>query len=130
MLNGVTLAGFNVVDIDELHNKTKLPVIAVTRDSPNLEDICKALRNLPRMKARLKAIQKARRIYAVCTNEGEAPVFVHSVGIPKMMTERIMKITSTRSNVPEPLRVAHIIASGLRPSTVLSINDSWQLEKV
>ncbi len=114
MLNGVTLAGFNVVDIAELHKKTKLPVIAVTRDNPDFEDIRKALRNLPQMKARWKAIQKAGRIHEVFTHESEAPVFVHAVGISKIMTERIMKTTSTRSNIPEPLRVAHIIASGLR----------------
>ncbi len=114
MLNGVTLAGFNVVDIAELHKKTKLPVIAVTRDNPDFEGIRKALRNLPQMKARWKAIQKAGRIHEVFTHESEAPVFVHAVGISKIMTERIMKTTSTRSNIPEPLRVAHIIASGLR----------------
>ena len=119
MLNGVTLAGFNVVDLAELHKKTKLPVIAVTRDSPDFEDIRKALRNLSQMEARWKAIEKAGKIHEVCTREGEAPVFVHAVGISKRMTERIMKSTSTRSNIPEPLRVAHIIASGLRRSNGL-----------
>lgn len=114
MLNGVTLAGFNVVDIAELYKKTKLPVIAVTRDNPDFEGIRKALRNLPQMKVRWRAIQKAGRIHEVFTHESEAPVFVHAVGISKIMTERIMKTTSTRSNIPEPLRVAHIIASGLR----------------
>jgi endonuclease V-like protein UPF0215 family len=119
MLNGVTLAGFNVVDLAKLHKKTKLPVIAVTRDSPDFEDIRKALRNLPQMDARWNAIKKAGRIHEVCTREGEAPVFVHAVGISKRMTERIMMSTSTRSNIPEPLRVAHIIASGLRRSNGL-----------
>jgi hypothetical protein len=119
MLNGVTLAGFNVVDLAELHKKTKLPVIAVTRDSPDFEDIRKALRNLSQKEARWKAIEKAGKIHEVCTRDGEAPVFVHAVGISKRMTERIMKSTSTRSNIPEPLRVAHIIASGLRRSNGL-----------
>jgi hypothetical protein len=119
MLNGVTLAGFNVVDLAELHKKTNLPVIAVTRDSPDFEDIRKALRNLSQKEARWKAIEKAGKIHEVCTREGEAPVFVHAVGISKRMTERIMKSTSTRSNIPEPLRVAHIIASGLRRSNGL-----------
>jgi hypothetical protein len=32
------------------------------------------------------------------------------------MADQIIKNTSTRSNIPEPLRVAHIIASGLRCS--------------
>jgi len=114
MLNGVTLAGFNVVDIAELHKKTKLPVIAVTRDNPKFEDIREALRNLPQMEERWKAIEKAGRIFRVRTRKGEDSIYAHAVGIPEETAERIMKSTSTRSNIPEPLRAAHIIASGLR----------------
>ncbi len=113
MLNGITLAGFNVVDIIKLHRNTGLPVIAVTRNRPDFDDIRKALRNLPQMDARWKAIKKAGKIHKVCTRDGEAPIYTHAVGISEMMVERIMKSTSTRSNIPEPLRVAHIIASGL-----------------
>ena len=56
MLNGVTLAGFNVVDIAELHQKVKLPIIAVTRDKPNLDDVRKALTHLTEAEKRWKAI--------------------------------------------------------------------------
>src|SRR3990170_8847150 len=35
MINGVTLAGFNVVDIVELHEKTKLPVLSGTHAKKN-----------------------------------------------------------------------------------------------
>jgi endonuclease V-like protein UPF0215 family len=113
MLNGVTLAGFNIVDISELHKKTKLPVIAITRDSPDLEDIRKALRNLPCTEARWRVIEKTGKIRRVCTRDGEAPIYAHAAGIPERMADQIIKNTSTRSNIPEPLRVAHIIASGL-----------------
>jgi len=113
MLNGVTLGGFNIVDIAQLYEKTGLPVIAVTRDHPDFEGIRKALCNLPQMEARWKAIEKAGRIQRVCTRKGEDPIYAHAVGISKETAERIMKSTSTRSNIPEPLRVAHIIASGL-----------------
>lgn len=113
MLNGVTLAGFNIVDIAELHKKTKLPVIAVTRDNPDFEDIRKALRHLPQMEERWKTMEKAGRILRVRTRDGEDPVYAHAVGISEEMAGRIIKSTSTRSNIPEPLRVAHIIASGL-----------------
>ena len=39
MLNGLTFAGFNVLDIVELNKVTKVPVIALTKDEPNLESI-------------------------------------------------------------------------------------------
>jgi len=113
MLNGVTLAGFNVIDIEELYQRVKLPVIAVTRDKPDFDDIRKALQNLPNSQQRWRAIEKAGKIIKVRTRNGEEPVYVHAAGISEEDAKRILKSTSTRSNVPEALRVAHIIASGL-----------------
>jgi len=113
MLNGVTLAGFNVVDIEELCQRVKLPVVAVTRDKPNFEDIKKALQNLPHSEQRWRAIERAGRMIKVRTRNGEEPIYVHVAGLSEEAAVRILKSTSTRSNVPEALRVAHIIASGL-----------------
>ena len=47
MLYGITFAGFNVVDIIGLFRRVGLPVIAVTREQPDFEEIKKALKNLP-----------------------------------------------------------------------------------
>ena len=113
LLNGVTLAGFNVVDLEELYRRVKLPVVAVTRDKPDFDDIRKALQNLPNTQERWSAIEKAGKILKVRTREGEEPVYVHVVGISEKDATSILRSTSTRSNIPEALRVAHIIASGL-----------------
>lgn len=113
MLNGVTMAGFNVVDIKQLYERVKLPIIAVTRDKPNFGDIKKALKNLPQARRRWRAIEKAGKILKVRTREAEEPIYVHVTGVSEDTAKRILRDTSTRSNIPEPLRVAHIIASGL-----------------
>ena len=113
VLNGVTLAGFNVVDLKELFGKTGLPVIAVTREKPNLEEIRKALENLAESGKRWEAIENAGRLIEVQTRNAEEPLYVQIAGISEEDAKRILKKTSTRSNVPEALRVAHIIASGL-----------------
>jgi len=116
MLDGVTFAGFNIVDIKELFQKTGLPVITVTREKPNFRDIKKALKNLPDTEKRWNAIQNAGEIFKVQTREGKEPVHIGVAGISESDAEKILKKTSTRSNIPEALRVAHIIASGLTPS--------------
>jgi len=113
MLNGITFAGFNVVDMKELFKKLKLPIIAVTRDRPNLEEIKSALMNLPRFEKRWEAVQNAGKIIEVSTRRGEEAVYMQVVGVSEKDAEKILKSTSTRSNIPEALRVAHIIASGL-----------------
>ena len=113
MLSGITFAGFNVADIKELYNKTNLPVIALTRDPPKMEEIKQALENLPEKGKRWKAILNAGEIIEVQTREGEEPIYMQIAGLERRDAEKIVRITSTRSSIPEPLRVAHIIASGL-----------------
>ncbi|MEM3673239.1 MAG: DUF99 family protein [Candidatus Bathyarchaeia archaeon] len=113
MLDGVTFAGFNVVDINRLNVETKLPVIAVTREKPNFEEIHKALKNLPKGEERWKAILNAGEIFEVQCKGKNEKVFMQISGILKEDAEKILKLTSTRSNIPEALRVAHLIASGI-----------------
>ena len=116
MTDGVTFAGFNVVDIKRLASETQLPIIAVTRDEPNFEDIHEALKNLPRSEERWKAVQNAGKIVRVYTRNKKERVFIETAGIDNGDAEKIVKLTSTRSSVPEPLRVAHLIASGISPN--------------
>src|SRR4030067_396332 len=59
MLNGITFAGFNIVDIKELNALTELPVIAVTRQKPALARIHEAFQNLPKGEDRWKAVLNA-----------------------------------------------------------------------
>jgi uncharacterized protein len=113
MLNGVTFAGFNVVDVNALYAATKLPVITVTREKPDFEDIRKALQSLPRSEERWAGILSAGEPVEVYTRSAEAKVYMQTVGVSKEDAEKILRLTSTRSNIPEALRVAHLIASGI-----------------
>ena len=113
ILNGITFAGFNVVNIKKLFMMLGLPVIAITREKPNLEEIKTALKNLPEFPVRWKAIQDAGEITKVFTRRGKGAIYIQLAGIVEQDAKKILRKTSTRSNVPEALRVAHIIASGL-----------------
>src|SRR3989304_5305419 len=44
LLDGAALGGFNVVDIDALHDSTGVPVATVTREKPDLEAMERGLR--------------------------------------------------------------------------------------
>lgn len=61
MLNGVTFAGFNVVDINQLNMLTKLPVIAVTRQKPDMPAVIAAIQKLSNPEERLKVILRGGR---------------------------------------------------------------------
>ena len=112
-LDGVTFAGFNVVDISKLSRRVELPVISVVREKPDLAEIRSALTNLPDFEVRWQAMENAGKLFEVETRKGENPVYMHTAGILRGDAEKVMSETSTRSLIPEALRVAHIIASGL-----------------
>jgi len=113
MLSGITFAGFNVVDIRELFEFTSLPVIALTRERPDLEGVRRALENLPDRAVRWGAVQSAGDVFQVKVHSGVAPVHVQVAGVSIGDAERIVRLSCTRSGFPEPLRVAHLIASSL-----------------
>ena len=113
MLNGITLAGFNLVDIKKLHETTKLPVMALTREKPDLDAIHEALKHLPDTEERWHIVLEAGEIHEVI-NKG-AKIYMEIAGISLADAQKIIELTSTRSSLPEPLRVAHLIASGITP---------------
>jgi len=113
MLNGITFAGFNIVDIRGLYTAINLPILTVTRERPNFPQIQAALMNLPNYEERWRALSNAGELSEVCTRQKGEKIYFHSIGISKKDAERILRLTSTRSTVPEALRIAHLIASGL-----------------
>lgn len=113
MLNGVTIAGFNVVDINKVLVETELPVIAVMRRMPDFTAIEAALSNLSKPKTRLNIIKRAGEIREVKTQKRGSPVYIQCAGIELEIAEEIVKLSSTHSRIPEPLRVAHLIASAM-----------------
>jgi uncharacterized protein len=113
MLNGITFAGFNVIDIKKLNLMTGLPIIALTDDKPDLEAIKAALKNLPFAENRWRTILEAGEIREV-NCKGKALFLVMS-GVSLVDAQKLIKLTSVSGCIPEPLRVAHLIASGITP---------------
>jgi endonuclease V-like protein UPF0215 family len=113
MLNGITFGGFNVVDMKALNAAVGLPVVAVTREKPDLQSIREALEHLPRSEERWKAVVNAGEVAEVSTRNRAEKIYLHVAGVGLADASRVVRLTSTRSNIPECLRVAHLIASGI-----------------
>ncbi len=110
MLDGITFAGFNTVDIKEIYEKTKLPVIVVNRKKPNLKKFFSTLKQMQNSKKRLKCVENAGPIYWVRVKNKK--ICFQCYGMKKEDASKVIKKTSTMSLIPEPLRVAHLIATG------------------
>ncbi|MFC1648193.1 DUF99 family protein [Nanoarchaeota archaeon] len=105
-LDGVSLAGFNIVNTKALSEKTGLPVIVVVREYPDFESIFQALEKLG-MQKKIELIKQMPK--PVKVND----IYAQFIGIDEEKGKELLKICSPRSFVPECIRVAHIIASGV-----------------
>ena len=105
-LDGIAVAGFNVIDVKELNKNTKIPVIVIIRRKPNIEKIKKTLVRIGK-KNKIKLIEKAGSVVPV----GE--IYIQLAGLSIEKAKEILKIVCTRSLIPEPIRIAHLIASGI-----------------
>jgi len=108
MLQGIALAGFNVVDIHSLSRRLSLPVLVVTRRPPNMETIRGTLLTHVRGGAR-----KWRIIGRTGPMEPVAGVWVQRAGISLHDAGDVISRFAIHGNIPEPLRAAHLIASGI-----------------
>ena len=106
MIDGIAVAGFNVIDIQELSKKTKLSVIVIMRGYPDIEKIKKALLKIG-MKNKIKLNEKAGKIYSY------KKIHFQFFGLAKEKAEKILELTCTHSNIPEPIRIAHLIGQGI-----------------
>lgn len=110
MLDGITFGGFNVVSISEIFHETGIPVIVVMRKLPNFEKIKKALMRFEDCKERWNFILEAGTVYKI---ENEEPVYIQIRGIDIEDARKIVDVSITRSAIPEPIRVAHLIGAGV-----------------
>lgn len=108
LLQGITFAGFNVVDLPALHAALGVPVIAVLRRPPDFHAIRNALLDHVRGGAR-----KWRLIQSAGPVEPIGPLFVQRAGISLADATTLLDALRLHSLVPEPLRVAHLIAGGV-----------------
>ena len=109
MLDGVALGGFNVIDVHKLHEHLGIPIITVTRDKPDFDEIEKALRKYfddwePRL-AMMRSIEPQK------FQTEHSPIWVGSVGIEADEIAEILKLATVQGALPEALRIAHLIVA-------------------
>ena len=106
-LQGIALAGFNVVDLHALHALTGRPVLVVARRPPRPERIRAALLALP------GGARKWRLIEAAGEMEPCGGVYVQRAGLSLPQAQAALETFCQTGRVPEPLRTAHLIAGGV-----------------
>lgn len=109
ILGGVVLSLYNMADVDKVSAETGLPVIAVTfKESKGLEKTIK--RRFPfTWRAKLRAYRKLGKRESLTLRTGHK-VFVRVSGTTKEFAKRVLDKFTLQGSVPEPLRVAKLVA--------------------
>jgi endonuclease V-like protein UPF0215 family len=112
MLDGITLGGFNIIDVKKLYSETKIPVIVINRKIPDLKSIKTALeKNFDDFEKRWKMILNAGKIKEVKLEKFS--IYYQNLGLEDEEAEEIILVSTKHAQIPEPLRVAHLIATGI-----------------
>lgn len=109
LLQGITLAGFNVVDVFRLHDLVQRPVLIVTRRAPDYAAVRNALLHhpIPDGPAKWDVIDRLGPV------EPLGRVFVQRIGLTRDEAAAVLDRLAVHSHVPEPLRTAHLVAGAL-----------------
>ncbi len=112
LLDGLTLAGFNVVDIEALHRATGVPVLTVVDKVPDPEAIRRALEGrFPDWEERFRLISAPET--HTMDLPGGGTLTCHMTGMDVQEARELLRVTTLRGHLPEALRMAHLVASGL-----------------
>lgn len=113
-LSGVSFAGFNIVDCECLHNTLHIPVVVISRERPNNASVKRALKkHFPDWKTRWSYVRELGTIHRFAPKAAEQPLYFEALGISAADARRMIRAYCVTSRVPEPIRVAGIMAKGL-----------------
>lgn len=108
LLDGIGFGGLNLVDLPALATLLGRPCAAVMRRPPDLAAMERAIRRLPGPERRLALLARAGPIHRIGG-------FVFQVrGAEPGPTAAALARLTDRGLVPEPLRLAHLVAGAVR----------------
>jgi uncharacterized protein len=134
LLQGIAVGGFNVVDVHTLSSSLRVPVLVIMRREPDLTSVRRALftdspRARPHVRGAarkwalieragpielLRASRRALRRAGASGLGATLPrLWVQRVGLSMDEARRIVEATTVHGQIPEPLRIAHLIAGGI-----------------
>ena len=117
LLGGITFAGFNVVDPFRVYEETMVPIIVYSGVKPDNESMYQALKkHFGDWEARWGIVERLGDVYETVSLRGEPWIYFEVVGCAPSWAEEVLKSAALITRIPEPVRVAGIIAKGLSPA--------------
>ncbi len=113
-LAGVSFAGFNLIDPVLIFEEFDKPVVIISRTRPDNLAVRSALfSHFEDWQIRWRVFEKIGPIYEVVSMPSEPPLYVEVIGANLNWASDLIRAFTFCSRVPEPIRVARLIAHGL-----------------
>jgi endonuclease V-like protein UPF0215 family len=107
VLGGMTVAGLGVVDIEDLSRRLGLPAMIVNRRGPQDDRLSDALASAG-LAERIEIVERTPPAWPL-----EPGLFVAHAGTTRDEAATILTAVRGKSQLPEPLRLAHLIGSAI-----------------
>ena len=114
MLYGITFGGFNMANPKKLHDELDLPVIVIAEKKPDLNSMKEALTHLKDGEEKWKIILNNSDLKKYDFKEYENSIYFTHVGMNEEDVRQIIKFSIKTGRIPEPIRIAHMIASSYK----------------
>lgn len=116
LLNGCVISWYNVIDLNQVAEYTRLPLICVTyKESEGLEIYFK--KNFPEDWQKRTEIYHKNGSRTPLTLKTGHTVYIRFLNINKEETSRLLNKLTLHGGVPEPLRIARLLARSLMRRT-------------
>ena len=109
MVSGAILSLYNIIDVDALASKSRLPVVCLTyKETAGIEGSIR--RHFPAgAEKKLAAYRKLGRRSGVTLHTGHR-VYVRTSGIDRESVKPVLDAFTLQGAIPEPVRVAKLLA--------------------
>ena len=110
MLDGVCLAGFNIVDIKKLSKSIEKPVVVVARNHPHIDKMREVMakKGWKKKITILNSLSNPEKI-----NIKKGTIYYQYIGLTKDKCEEVIRESVNVGFLPECIRLAHIIGAGI-----------------
>ena len=114
LLAGATFGGFNLIDPHKLQKRFRVPTIVVVGSKPDNRAVKRALvKHFSDWRERWAIIRSLGPLHRVRTIASENPIYYEVFGCSTVVARKILRDWAMVSRMPEPLRVAGLVARGL-----------------
>lgn len=116
MISGSVLSLYNVLDVDEAHEKLGLPVLALSFSKSSTDLAANITARFSKSVARKKIVllEKLGTPERLVLKTGYE-IFVRTAGINQKDSARLLDKFTLQGAIPEPIRVARLLAKTIAP---------------